>query len=632
MMPLSLDDLNQNQMEAVLWNEGPLLVLAGPGSGKTKVLATRVVRLLERERETSVLALTFTNKAASEMRNRVDQLFGQRANRAHLCTFHSFASDIIRQHGSHVGIGSDFTLLTQDEDRIAILEPIATRLRSKGYTIPLDCKTILPLIDRLFAESFGINSEANSVPYLNEWIPLIFEEYLEALAKSNKLDFGSLLHFSCKLIQNNSGVIRLLRMAWPFVCVDEFQDTNRAQYDLLKLLVGDKTPNLFVVADDDQIIYQWNGASPERLRALTEDYKMKIVQLPENYRCPPQIIEIANNLIEHNHNRTTGKQRLTSHKKAISNNKVIRYKKYRTLEDESMGLAGEIIERKLDYSKCAVLARATYLLPPVVHALNKVGIDAFLAQQKNDFDSPAIRVLFLSLRLADARHDREILRKLCVAWEQLTGVTIDMVNVVTAATLIGGDFLRAWGQAVETNYADKGTSSLRTHIDTDLINRLNYLKIIGWFLADGWKNWEITGTREINIEISTWYELHQEILNEYGSDDISLNVYLQQIDLRSKAPRPPPGSVRCMTVHGSKGLEFEHVFLIGMGQEVFPSYRAIKKGSESREMEEERRNCFVAITRAEESLTLSRAQSYNGWNKEPSQFLMEMGIEETPES
>lgn len=631
-MSLSLDDLNQNQREAVLWNEGPLLVLAGPGSGKTKVLTTRVVRLLERERETSVLALTFTNKAASEMRDRVDHLFGQRASRAHLCTFHSFASDILRQHGSHVGIGSDFTLLTQDEDRVAFLEPIAKELRNQGYTVPLDSKTILPLIDRLLAESFGINAEANSMPHIDDWVPLIFGEYLNALAKSNKLDFGSLLHFSCKLIQNNPGITRLLRMAWPFVCVDEFQDTNRAQYDLLKLLVGDRTPNLFVVADDDQIIYQWNGASPERLRDLIKDYKMKIVQLPENYRCPPQIIELANNLIEHNHNRTSGKQRLTSHKKAIYNNRVIRYKIYPTLEDEARGVARDIADRKLVSSKCAVLARAASLLPPVVGALNEAGIDAFLAQQKNEFDSPAIRVLFLSLRLADARHDRDLLRKLCVAWEELTEVTIDMENVVAAATLIGGDFLRAWGQAVATNYTDKGTSSLRTQIDAELINRLNYLKIIDWFLMNGWKSWETPETREINIEISTWYDLHQEILNEYGSDDLSLNVYLQQIDLRSKAPRPPPGSVRCMTVHGSKGLEFEHVFLIGMSQEVFPSYQAIKKGLESREMEEERRNCFVAITRVEESLTLTRAQNYNGWNKEPSQFLMEMGIEETSES
>jgi DNA helicase-2/ATP-dependent DNA helicase PcrA len=299
-MAIDLDSLNENQRKAVLWQDGPLLVLAGPGSGKTLVLTLRVARLLGKRRDASVLALTFTTKAAAEMRERVDRLLGQRGDRAHLCTFHSFATDILRQHGSHLGLRPDFSLLTQIEDRIAILDGIASNLADEGHLLPTDRKNLLDLVDRLFAESYDGGPEAPSLIRTPAWVPLMFAAYCDALVAANRLDFGSLLHFTRRLLLTQRGVARVLRVGWTHVCVDEFQDTNKAQYDLLRLLVAETQPNLFVVGDDDQIIYQWNGASPERLHALRRDYKMEVVQLPENYRCPPEIIGLANKLIVHN--------------------------------------------------------------------------------------------------------------------------------------------------------------------------------------------------------------------------------------------------------------------------------------------------------------------------------------------
>lgn len=149
-----------------------------------------------------------------------------------------------------------------------------------------------------------------------QWLPKLFVGYCTALQEINRLDYGSLLYFAKKLLSENTGVTRLTRLAWRFVCVDEFQDTNRAQYDLVRMLVSPEKPNLFIVADDDQIIYQWNGASPERLLSLNKDFKMDIVQLPENFRCPPVIIQLANNLIKHNQTRTSGKMPLVAHKPA----------------------------------------------------------------------------------------------------------------------------------------------------------------------------------------------------------------------------------------------------------------------------------------------------------------------------
>lgn len=358
-MASDLGGLNDNQRDAVLWNEGPMLVLAGPGSGKTRVLTFRVARLLGERDDVAILGLTFTNKAAAAMRERVDQLLGQRADRAHLCTFHSFATDVLRQHGSHVGIGPDFTLLTQDEDRIALLEPLAQELQDEGHSVPTDRRNLLSLLDRLFAESYDGGPDAPSLLQTPAWVPAIFRAYGEALVAANRLDFGALLHFAHRLLRDKAGVARVYRLAWPHVCVDEFQDTNKAQYDLLRLLVGAERPNLFVVADDDQIIYQWNGASPERLEALRRDYDMKVVQLPESYRCPPQIIALANKLIVHNRQRASDKQPLAAHKPAGMDDEVTRYRTFDTPDDEVAGVARDMRDRGLSPAHCVVLARAT---------------------------------------------------------------------------------------------------------------------------------------------------------------------------------------------------------------------------------------------------------------------------------
>lgn len=619
-MKISDFALNENQRRAVEWTEGPLLVLAGPGSGKTLVLTLRAARILQEDADASVLALTFTSNAANEMRERLDKLLGTRADRAHLCTFHSFAGDILRQHGSHVGIQPDFSLITLEEDRIAMLEKIIAEMSCDTSLIPTDRKNLLVLLDRLFAESYDGEAKAVGLAHTPLWVPGLFEAYCRALQQNNRLDYGGLLYFARKLLSQNVGVARVVRLAWQFVCVDEFHDSNRAQYDLLKLLVGNSQPNLFVVADDDQIIYQWNGASPERLFALRSDYKMDVIQLPENFRCPPIIIDLANNLIVNNQTRTADKEPLIA-RKPPEESKMLNARIFTNENEEVAAISSVIKEMGWSSEDCAVLARSTKLLQCAAQSLEQNGLMPFLAQRKNEFESAAIRFMHATLRLANSRHDRELLRRTCVAWKDFTASMIEVEDVEATAALNGGDFLRAWIETASGKATDQKFHELLAKLQHDLADRLLFIELLEWFWNCEWQDDPLE--RE---EANTWKDLHGALMREHSPENVSLHLYLQEMDLKSKSPVRAPNTIPCLTVHGAKGLEFKHVFLIGMADEVFPSYQAVTKGPNSREMEEERRNCFVAITRVQETLHISWAQSYNGYRKKPSRFIEEMGF------
>lgn len=619
-MAIDLAELNDNQRQAVAWNDGPMLVLASPGSGKTRVLATRITRLVEGDADASILALTFTNKAAAEMRARVDQLLGRRAERAHLATFHSYASEVLRQHGAHVDVNPDFQLLAMEEDRLALLEPVAVELENGGHDVPTDRHGLLRLIDHLFRESFDGGAAAPGLVSTPKWLPLLFKNYCAALRRSNRQDFGSLLHFACRLLREKAGVARLVRAGWSHVCVDEFQDTNKAQYELLKLIAPPRNSNLFIVGDDDQIIYQWNGASPERLQTLRSEYDLELVQLPENYRCPSEIVELANNLIPNNKLRSANKLPLVAHKSRSEDGKIVRYREFVSANDEAEFVATDIKRRGADASESVVLARTSKLLVGVGQALERAGLTPYLAKSKNDFEAPPLRVVLSALRLANARHDRELLRRLCVGWEMLTGNLVEVDAVVASSTLVGGDFLRAWAHAA-AGRLEQPSMGLLAKLQASLVDRLEFPGIVDWFVDEGWKDWA-KEFDTLDEEIRIWIELHANHLREYPNT--TLHGYLQSMDLVAKVAPPAPGAVRCLTVHAAKGLEFKHVYVVGMAQEVLPSFQALRKGAASREIEEERRNCFVAITRAKETLTLTRAKNYYGYAKGPSQFLAEM--------
>jgi len=630
---IDVSTLNENQRSAVEWTGGPLLVLAGPGSGKTKVLTTRISHVLSNapNEHFRVLALTFTSKAATEMRERLETLTPHAGTRVLLTTFHSFAADILRQHGSHLGFKPDFTILTQESDRERVLQDALGDIRREGIDLdPADLK-LMPVLDRLLTDCIADADVGTRIsdPHLAVKVAALFMAYKARLVSHNRVDFASLIYFTIQLLRDKGRIAKQLRTVYTYICVDEFQDTNLAQYTILRLLCGNAYPNLFVVADDDQIIYQWNGASPERLNALKEDYKMDVIQLPANYRCPPEVIELANNLIQNNSDRSPGKAPLKAMK---SSNKKdsIRLLTFSEFDDELVWLKSdlEVLSAK-ERPSCVVLARTTKLLQAAADHLSTNGVPAHTIVRKNEFESAPIQWLHAVLRLANSRADEEQLRRACKSFFKLSGTDTRLEDVVTEAAIHNADLLRAWFSLQHINSRiSPDSKSFLAKAQKTIVDRLDFSTFVSdslqWLDALSAEGDErFTDYKE---ERELWLQLQDASTKKYGHEDLTLHTLLQEIDLAPKTIAGPPNSIPCMTIHGAKGMEFRHVYLIGLAEDNLPSFQSIKAGPASRELQEERRNCFVAITRTEERLTLTFAKKYFGWPKNPSRFLAEMGL------
>jgi DNA helicase-2/ATP-dependent DNA helicase PcrA len=638
-MSIEVDSLNDNQRAAIQWSEGPLLVLAGPGSGKTRVLTSRIARILSDStgKRFRILGLTFTNKAAAEMRTRVEQLAGNQTDRALLTTFHSFSADILRQHGNHIGLRPDFVILTQESDREGVLSDAITTLADRGEDYSSEDIKLLPAIDRLLSECVPVEKAAQFFrdPEVGSRVQALYTEYRKALISGNRLDFASLILEVHTLLAKHPAVVKQLQTIYPHMCVDEFQDTNLAQYRVLRSLVGENPKNLFVVADDDQIIYQWNGASPERLKALQTDFKMAVIQLPANYRCPPEVIACANLLISHNLDRTPGKQPIHAVQSSSGRTDIVRVVHFNDEDNEAAWVASDIAKQhSSDPGACVVLARTKKLLEVVAESLNQHGVPASLSVRKSEVDSRGpIGWLHATLRLANARSDREQLRRMCKALYELEGITLDVRDITALGQAYGGDYLKAFVQgSFGRPELEPETRTFLQKMERTLGEKLDFVLFIKqafqWFdlKEKALAGQAAEGFTDYKEERQAWEQIQQDVMKKFGADEVTLNVFLQELDLVEKSAPIPPNAVRCLTIHSAKGLEWDHVYIVGLADEQLPSFQSIKKGDSSREMQEERRNCFVAITRASKSFTMTYAAQYFGWSKRPSRFLSEMQV------
>lgn len=319
--------------------------------------------------------------------------------------------------------------------------------------------------------------------------------------------------------------------------------------------------------------------------------------------------------------------------KPVGKKSPVQLYEFDDLEEEADWVASDIKEReKSTWGKCAVLARTRRLLEQMVVALANREVPGYLAMRKDEFVCPALQWIHATLRLANARQDREQLRRVCKAFYTLEGVELNVRDIIAAAAAEEGDYLRAWRKAaLESGDIAPKTKTLLSRSVQKLADQLDFWTFIEdsfkWF--DGLSETSPEAEEsflEYKDEKAAWEELVKEIVGQYGRDQVTLHVLLQELDLRSKTQSPPKNAVRCFTIHGAKGMEFDHVYLIGLVEDQLPSWAAIKKGDKSREMQEERRNCFVAITRTQETLSMTYSKKVFGWAKGTSRFLKEMGL------
>lgn len=622
--------LTASQQEIVNCQDSSILVLGCPGSGKTHTLTGRIARVIEKsaERHFKVLGLTSANKVAMEMQRRVERMVPDAGRRMNLTTFHAFSASLLRQHGSHVGIRPDFTILTQQAERMAVLKEATEMTDGSSHAairVPLSLVNNLlnQNVEPRYAATFLARRHIKDALH----IEAVYANYRRLMVKNNELDFAGLVVEASRLLRTVPALRNMINTIYPHICVDEFQDTNAAQYQILRQIVDPSTTNLFVVADDDQIIYQWNGADPKWLVSLREDFGCRVFELPASYRCPPEIVQIANRLIANNASHNADKATLSSHK-PHSIHGAVSVKVLESGEAESDWIANHIGQQPLQMrSGCAVLGRNRAVLKPIVEALKSRGVPCHLPMRRDEFVSWPMVWLHAMLRLANLRQGRTHLDSACRSFFALEGVWLDVDDIIYDSLAGDGNHLRAWLRvALQQQLSDQTRLFLKKAVPR-LADRLDFRPFVkmslDWFTqlpaeaSDG-------GYED---EKTVWHEIVSYADDKIGYEQVTLAILLQEIDLQSKTISAPPESIPCYTVPASKGLEFDHVYLAGLVEGEMPDRRAMLRGDNSAQMQEERRICFVAITRSGQRLTLTCARHMFGQRKIPSRFLTEMGLE-----
>ena len=625
----------ESQKTAIEWNDGPVIVLAGPGSGKTAVLTERIKRILLNSQDQSfrVLALTFTNKAAAEMSERILDGNQENDHRLFIGTFHSFCSEVLRNHGTYVGINSNFEIYSSDDDINDIISDLQSKYNEEnGDTIPDNInvgKAIKYFEKHLCISDGDLDVVMPKTAYAREY-KWFYHKYIEYMLTNNVLDFDMLILMTFRLFKENPGIAKIYARTYKYINIDEFQDTNYGQYMLIKCMCGTKNNNLFIVADDDQVIYGWNGASHKRITEFREDYNAELIQLNQNFRCPKEVILAANKLIAHNSSRTVSKKPLESMKVLPEENHVFMNSFDDYTEEMSFvaGLTKKIHEENPDDSIC-VIARNNRLLETAFEEAEKVGVECEKSKRKTDFETPYVLLLYLLLKLANHRNDIKVLKQIIAIFEQALLISINLEEVLTNAELSNQDYMSALSEEIKGKLGD---DNFEKSFELELSEGKNFISFIQ--KAFDWSENRIDqiedeshkeqAKQEFLIEKKIWTDFERHLSYNYDLDEITVATYMQEFAMISKESEPAKDAVQFLTIHASKGKEFDHVILIGMVNDELPSFQSMKKGIDSVEMEEERRNCFVAITRTQKKLYLTYSAKYYGWRKNPSLFLNEM--------
>jgi DNA helicase-2/ATP-dependent DNA helicase PcrA len=626
--------LNPAQREAVETLEGPLLVLAGAGSGKTRVITTRIAWLMEKGvAPSNILAVTFTNKAAGEMKERVHALAGARAKELTIGTFHSFSVRLLREHGAAaLGLSPSFTIC-DSSDQLSAVKSVMRELRVHETTMHPSAVLARISLAKNRMEAPG-----------DELVSAVFERYREHLARARTLDFDDLLLESVRLLKDHPEVRELCRKRYRYVLVDEYQDTNRPQYEIVRE-IGGAHRNVCVVGDDDQSIYGFRGADVQKILGFHRDFKgAKVVRLETNYRSTRPILDAANAVIRNNRDRH--EKTLTS---AVGDGEPVRLMRLPDETIEAQFVADEILKlvrrSGARLSDVAVLFRTQVQPRPFEAELRSRGIPYVLVGGMSFFDRKEVRDLVAFLRIAANPEDEQALLRIVNTPPRGIGkTTVD--RLLAFATAEGISAASAFERAGEIDglnpdavdaYRDLRVRIARVGIERathDLPARLGSLVEAVDYKSEVRRLYSDPMTRE-----ARWAGV-EEMLNfaeNYArrAESPTLHGFLEELALTSgeepSERESPDEAVTLMTLHSAKGLEFPHVFLVGMEEGLLPHARAVADGA----CPEERRLAYVGITRAMKTLTLSLASERAKYGKRvaamPSRFIYEMREKTPPE-
>ncbi|MCR5614066.1 ATP-dependent helicase [Treponema sp.] len=625
-------ELNPEQYRAVTTVEGPILIIAGAGSGKTRVITYRIAHMLDIGiPQSQILALTFTNKAAREMEERIKDLTGKKLQLLTVSTFHAFGVKILRQEITALGWRENFSIY-DETDRNALIKETGREL---GFTADnLDVYQIGNLFSNIKCGRKTWNGE-------NDAYKQLYEGYQAGLKLYNAVDFDDLIVLPIKLFRENPEILEKYRSRFKYIMIDEFQDTSHQQYEFMHLLAD---RNVAVVGDDDQSIYSWRGADYQNIINFEKDFKgMQEIRLEQNYRSTETILAAANGVISHNTNRKD--------KKLWSGNnsgKPIEIFMPENETDEADFIAESIqgiaIEEKLKYDQFGVLMRANTQSRAIEEAFLEANIPYTMSGGTSFFQRKEIKDIISYLRVI-ANHDDDVnlIRIINVPRRGIGRATLEMLNdyalqnkctLWTAITdlmgMSGSPFsektkadMESFMSLIESNSSMISGRGLSKKVRA-LVEEINYWD---YLIADNPKSEKAARFKYLNIEslihsIETWE-------NNPDNYDANLYTYLNRITLLSRDDgddENDKGKVNLMTIHASKGLEFPVVFIAGAEDGLIPHARSIEEGEGN--IEEERRLFYVAITRARDKLFISSCRKRRKMQSvvecQPSRFLDEI--------
>lgn len=611
------DTLNEQQKKGVFTTEGPVLILAGAGSGKTRVITHRIAYLIEEMQVNpwNIMAITFTNKAAAEMRERIDKLIGFGSESIWVSTFHSSCVRILRRFIDRLGYDNNFTIYDTDDQK-TVMKEICKRLNID--TKKIKEKAILSIIssaknEMLSPEQFRRQNEENlGMRKMAD----AYKEYQEQLKKNNALDFDDLLVLTVKLFQENPDVLEKYQERFKYIMVDEYQDTNTVQFNFVSLLAR-KYRNLCVVGDDDQSIYKFRGANIANILNFEELFDdTTVIKLEQNYRSKANILNAANRVIANNRGRKA--KSLWTDKE---DGEPIHFFQYENNYDEAQGIASDIKknaeEGKFTYHQCACLYRTNAQSRVLEERLIALNIPYKLFGGVNFYARKEVKDMLAYLKTVDNGRDDVAVKRIINIPKRGIGLTTinriqayaDRQEISFFDALLDIDNIPGIGRAAGkirefTNFIRVLRSKLGEfpliEIMDDIIDGTGYVEEL-----------RAENTEEAKGRIENIDELVSKLADyETGEEQPTLSGFLEEVALVADIDNLENNSdyVVLMTIHSAKGLEFPKVYLCGMEEGLFPSYMSIQS-EDPTDIEEERRLCYVAVTRAMESITISCAKA-----------------------